>query len=198
MKSYRPTLLKIAHGENWDKLTAEQQAELKKLNSFYCKLHLLANFATETDKNLKKLEKEMHSDAHKPVFHFTTNEFMPFQLVRVACKAFTNRGCDKSGVSAEWKAHCKQQPKVLPQELDLEEIQSKLISFAGNRFNIVYLNACALYYHKDHMGSFLDKWPQPNRLLLSVGALMANPFNIACIRALGIVEKFNWPSLENN
>ena len=34
--------------EHWDSLTIEQKNEFKDMSNFFCKLHLLANSATET------------------------------------------------------------------------------------------------------------------------------------------------------
>ena len=66
---------------------------------------------------------------------------------------------------------------------------SNFVSFIGNRFNILFYNAAALYFHMESITNFLETFPNPNHLLKSVGELMENPFNIACVRALGIVNK---------
>ena len=67
--------------------------------------------------------------------------------------------------------------------------KSYLESFIGNRFNILFYNASALYFHKDSIIDFLCKFPNPNNLLKSVDELINNPFNLACVRGLGIVNK---------
>ena len=39
--------------ENWDMLAKDQKSEMSDMANYYCKLHLLAHFASETDKVLK-------------------------------------------------------------------------------------------------------------------------------------------------
>ena len=56
--------------ENWDKLNEEQKKDFSDMSNFFCKLHLLANFATETDKVLNAFEKIALSSAHENIFVF--------------------------------------------------------------------------------------------------------------------------------
>ena len=81
------------------------------------------------------------------------------------------------------------------------ETKSFFQSFIGNRFNILYYNAAALNFHEEEIKYFLRQWPEPNRLLKSVDELMQNKFNMACVRALGIVDKVLtgplWRVIEN-
>ena len=71
--------------------------------NFFCKLHLLANFATECDKVLKLFE-EMMLEGYNPVYAFNTKESGGVRCVRTACKAFHERGCDKSGVGGHFES----------------------------------------------------------------------------------------------
>ena len=163
---------------NWDSLDEEYRVKLIDMGNFFCKLHLLTNFATETDKYLKSFEKVMTKDDAENQYAFTTKESSPVQLIRIACKAFHPRGSDECGVASPFNSF-------------LSEINetNRFASFIGNRFNILYHNAAALYYHKEHIKNFLENWPNPNRLLKSVNELLENPFNLACVRALAIVDK---------
>ena len=74
--------------EHWDSLTIEQKNEFKDMSNFFCKLHLLANFATKTDKVLDSFEKIALSDAHENTFAFKTFDSGVARLIRTACKAF--------------------------------------------------------------------------------------------------------------
>ena len=49
LKDMQETLLPSAI-ENWTNLTGLQLREIIQMGEFFCKLHLLANFATEYDK----------------------------------------------------------------------------------------------------------------------------------------------------
>ena len=42
---------------NWEKLSAEEQQSLTKLNNFHCGLHLLVNFSQVSDKVISDYEK---------------------------------------------------------------------------------------------------------------------------------------------
>ena len=163
---------------NWDSLDEKYKSQLLDMGNFFCKLHLLSNFATETDKHLKTFEKAMTRDDAENQYAFNTKESSPVQLIRIACKAFHPRGSDECGVASPFTSA-------------LSEINetNHFASFIGNRFNILYHNAAALYFHKEHIDTFLKNWPNPNRLLKSVNELIQNPFNLACVRALAIVDK---------
>ncbi len=68
--------------------------------------------------------------------------------------------------------------------------QSKFIQMVGNRFNVVYLNAPATYYHKDHMQNFIQSYASTViRLFQAVSKDVGNRVHLAGLRALGIVGK---------
>ena len=46
-----------------------------------------------------------------------------------------------------------------------------------------------MYFLKDAIKYFIEGWPEPNKLIKCVDVLMQNPFNMACVRALGIADK---------
>ena len=56
----------------------------------------------------------------------------------------------------------------------------------GNRFNIVFHDAAAVYYHRKHLAAFYQKWPNPNKLLSAVDEDLNNKLYLAEVRALGI------------
>ena len=153
LKAYREELLPEVK-DNWNELNESQQSELKEMGNFFCKLHLLSNFATETDKYLKDFENLVTLDDYEKQFAFNTKESSPTQLVRIACKAFHVRGSDECGVASHFNAY-----------LRTKEVSSYFQSFIGNRFNILYYNAAALHFHKDEVEDFLHRWPEPNKLL---------------------------------
>ncbi|XP_070547896.1 uncharacterized protein [Ptychodera flava] len=64
-----------------------------------------------------------------------------------------------------------------------------LESYKGNRFNIMYYNAAAVYYHASDILQFITNWPNPNRLLSAVSEDLQIPVYKAEIRALGLIDK---------
>jgi hypothetical protein len=45
--------------DNWLDLSEESQTNLRSMGNFFCKMHLLVNFATECDKALKEFEQNI-------------------------------------------------------------------------------------------------------------------------------------------
>ena len=148
------------------------------MGNFYCKLHLLANFASETDKVLKEFESLILHQNYSPEFVFATKESGVARLVRTTCKAFHSRGSDEAGVASYFNSF-----------LFGKKEKSLLIPFIGNRFNVLYYNAATVYYHRDSMLEFLENWPNPNNLLKAVKEDLSNTVFVAELRALGIVDK---------
>lgn len=72
----------------------------------------------------------------------------------------------------------------------------KIKTFLGHRFNMLFTDAAAVYYHNEDIASFLTTWPNPNKLLLSVKFDSFQPILLAVIRALGIVGRLITEPLE--
>ena len=66
------------------------------------------------------------------------------RLIRTACKAFQKHGCEKSGVYIHFSTFLKSWVTRVP-----------LATFKGNRFNILFSDAGALYYIADKAKDFL-------------------------------------------
>ena len=164
--------------KNWNELSADDQSLLGEMGNFFCKLHLLANFATEGDKVLNVFEKFVLCDDYETVFAFNTKESGAARLVRTACKAFHVRGSDEAGVASYFNSFLAGQDQT-----------SQFASFIGNRFNILFYNAAALYYHRHSVLKFVKSWPNPNNLLKAVAEDLSNKVFCAEVRALGIIDK---------
>ncbi|XP_035680013.1 uncharacterized protein LOC118418274 [Branchiostoma floridae] len=63
------------------------------------------------------------------------------------------------------------------------------VTFRGNRFNILFFNAAAVYHHHKHIISFVSSWPDPNGLFKAVKADASQKVYLAGVRALGMVDK---------
>ncbi|XP_065669266.1 uncharacterized protein LOC136088717 [Hydra vulgaris] len=105
-------------------------------------------------------------------------EFGAVRLVRTTCKAFHSRGSEEAGVASWFNSF-----------LSSRNDKSYFVPFIGNRFNILYYNAAALYYHKDAITEFLNAWPNPNNLLKAIKEDITNLVFIVEVRALGIIDK---------
>ena len=68
-------------------------------------------------------------------------------------------------------------------------LQSKLVSFRGERINVIFIIAGAAYYHRNHIIDFLDyHCIQKNKLLFTLSNVKQVTF-LACFRSLDIMGK---------
>lgn len=103
------------------------------MGNFFCKMHILVNFATEADKALKIFESPVINDGNNPHTSDSSSESGCVILIRTACKAFTKHGSDKSGVASYWNSFLNSKERV-----------SKLVTFRGNRFNMAHFMLLSL------------------------------------------------------
>ena len=162
---------------NWDTLDEASQAQLGTLGHFFCKMHLVVNFASESDKCLHEFENNIIESGRNP-HSFGSSESSAVRLVRTAAKAFTAHGSEKAGVASYWESF-----------LSEKELTNKLVTFRSNRFNIIFYDAAALYYHWCHIQDFLNQWLSPNDLLKSIMFDVNEKLTKAGVRALGIIDK---------
>ena len=140
-------------------------------------MHLLSNFAIEVDKTLKIFE-DLALKSKNTQYAFMTKESGTSRLVRTAAKAVHPHGSDEAGIASEFISFLKGRGRDL-----------KIVTYRGNRFNILFYDAGVLYYHWDDLLELLNDWPNPNRLLLAVKEDMTNDVQKAGVRALGIIDK---------
>ena len=69
------------------------------------------------------------------------SESKTVRLIRTACKAFSKHGCEQNGVYQSFTTYL----------LSNNIIKNLLVSFRGNRFNILFYDAGALYYTSPHL-----------------------------------------------
>ena len=163
--------------EKWEDFSEDSKKSLEQIRNFYCKLHLLVNLGEEANKALKLFE-HAATEGRNPLAFLSSNESRSCRLTRTACEAFHPRGSQTAGVSEYFDVH-----------LSENGLESKLVEFIGNRFNIIFYNSAAVFYHKSHIQDFLFKWPSPNRLLQLVAKDIVEPVYLAGVRALGILDK---------
>lgn len=116
------------------------------------------------------------SKSGKNVHTLQTSEAGVTRLVRIASKAFHHRGCDKSGVEDVFTAYL----------MNGHGQKNHLVDYIGNRANILFEGAAALYYHLDHILSFLSMLDHKNNLLLAVEEDAQEMIYKAELRALGL------------
>ena len=162
-------------------MTPEEQGSISTLNNFFCGMHLLVGMADVVSSVLLQWE-TMHF-AESAAAHCTyvrKSKSGVVRLIRTACKALCRHGSEQSGVYQSFTSH-----------LATNGIKrNPLASFRGNRFNILFYDAGAVYYISDVVVSFfLDIWRTPNQLLRAVYSDMQVPEYLAGCRALGLINK---------
>ena len=93
------------------------------------------------------------SDSYEPVFAFNTKQSGIARLVWTECNAFHVRGSDEAGVPSYFISYLAGQSE-----------KSHFAPFIGNRSNILFYNAAALYYHTDSIKDFIKKFPNSIKL----------------------------------
>ena len=118
------------------------------------------------------------SDSYEPVFAFNTKKSGVAQLVRTACKVFQLRGRDEAVVASYFNSYLAGQSE-----------KCHFTPFIGNRFNILFYNAAALYNHVNSIKDFIKKFPNPKNLVKVVQEDITHDVVLAKPRALGIIDK---------
>ncbi|MES9884866.1 MAG: hypothetical protein ABW185_28810 [Sedimenticola sp.] len=176
LQTIREDLLPVVF-EHWDTIPDDMKQEMSKLLSFFCKMHIFVNMASETDKCLAQFEKHIIAEGRNP-FSFNWTESGASRLVRTVSKALTSHGCEKSGVGSHFLTYLQEKGK-----------DNKLISFRGHRFNHLFHVAGVTYYHLSDIKDFLQRWADPNDLLKSIRFDIDETVYVSGIRALGIIDK---------
>lgn len=176
----------ILHGQN---KTEEEKISASSVTGLFCGLHVLPNMATAAVKGMKAFEKE-NNVVKNSIFEGNSagNE-----LIYEVTKSFIEMsGCQKSGDALDFNEY-------------LAQINEKnhLVTFLHNRFNILFVDGAAVFYHRNHISEYLSsgRSSKNNKLLASVQQWISNRVLLAECRALGILSKLVtgplWRLLEN-
>ena len=149
----------------------------KKWVIFFCKVHPLITFAEESNKALLWFESAVMEGKSKYALP-SSGESGTVRLIRTACQAFQKRGNQQAGQLEDFKPYLG--------ELDYP---LKLITMEGQRFNVIFYNGGAVYYHREHVSNFINSKCKNNRLLLAVNEDLSNKVFVAGVRSLGIIPK---------
>ncbi|WAQ95042.1 SPIN3-like protein [Mya arenaria] len=183
LEEFRTDVLKEDLGEEWDNMSEEEQLSISKLCNFFCSLHTLVHMAETASKAL--IEYEVDTGREAPILDPTfKNSAEPgtVRLVRTACKAFSKGGDEKNGQYLTFQTYSKD----FLRENGFRGVP--LERFRGNRFNILFRNAAALFFLKDKLQSYLSI-EHSNRLLASVHHDINIPEYVAGCKALGLISE---------
>lgn len=185
----------LKQNTDWDTLSENEQNSMSRLLNFFCSLHVLVHLAEGAEKALLETDKLMFEDV--PIYDSSfrkQSESGTTRLIRCCSKAFARGGDEKNGAHGPFTAYVSDYLKenglgTLPLE-----------RFRGNRFNILFSNAAAVYFLSEKFIEYLDGG-DTNRLLKAVKHdLNIAEYRAGC-RALGLVSELItkplWSLIEN-
>ena len=157
------------------------------LHFLFCNAHFLLGLSNTCESVLKMCEKELVKDMGHGLGRDASAKFSRFnssgessgaRYIRTGCDVLGPRGDQKNGCKAQWDAFCSE---------TLNE-PSFITSFRMNRFNNFFQGAAGLYFHRDHISTFLHEYKGPLNMKLESVLLDCNCPQINAIeRALGII-----------
>ncbi|XP_076117011.1 uncharacterized protein LOC143084837 [Mytilus galloprovincialis] len=184
LESYRSSMLQ-EHLENYNLLQEPDQMLLSKMYNFFCGLHLLVNIAELMNSVFNNFHKDPPEGTEHPEISLK-GESSILNAVRIASKALASGADEKNGVYLEFKTYLQRQ------QINKYEIKP----FLGNRFNVVFHNAGAIYHLRSHIIHFFKNVKgegtpgKLNQLLKAVLSCLQNDTIIVGCRALGLFNKF--------
>ncbi|XP_069103061.1 putative leucine-rich repeat-containing protein DDB_G0290503 [Argopecten irradians] len=161
--------------DNWDTLTEDEKNKTAEVNGLFCGLHVIINMASASLKGLKEFED------HNEIVNNYNQQSAASELIRACAKAFmVTSGDEKSGDALEFKHF-----------LDSMEQKFHFITFKHNRFNVLFHDAGAMYFHCKHVLEYLSsgRTSKCNKLLTAIHNGCENERILSECRALGLVGK---------
>lgn len=172
--------------DNYHQLSNEEQKLCGQMNNFFCGLHLLLGMADVCEPALRKFEtaflnERLIGSAMQPELkRYHRAESGTLRLLRTASKAFARGEDEKSGVFIHWKTY-----------LDNKKEKNLILRFKHNRFNMIFLEGQAIYYHKDDICHFLEHvHGTSNDLLKAVLLDCKEDLYMAGTKSLSYISKF--------
>ena len=176
LKVYRASFLpKIM--PNFHELSAEEVSKVVRMNQLFCGMHAIIGMANVCKDALKEFENVAASEL--VTSGYQKGNARSFDILMEISKAFTTgHEYQKGGVVDFWESY-----------LSSKGLRNHIVSFRGERINVLYVIAGAAYYHRDHIKDFLENDCIQTRKLLQVIRDIGQKIFRACFRALGIVGK---------
>ncbi|KAK6177735.1 hypothetical protein SNE40_015779 [Patella caerulea] len=171
----------VSHLPQFSELSDSEKANMIQINGIYCGLHAISNLGTIASKSLKIYEEiALETGSKVTNFSFQKGNARTFDLVFEASQAFTRTGNQRSGCAENCTDY-----------LDIINEKNHIISFLHHRFNVIFIDGAALFYHRNHILDFLNGFNlNDNRLLKCINESIMSPICQAGLRALGIFAFF--------
>ena len=176
LKIYRASFLPQIM-PNFHELPADEISKCVRMNQLFCDMHAIIGMANVCKDALKEFENVAASEL--VTSGFQKGNARSFDILMEISKAFT-------------RAHSYQKGGVVDfteSYLSNKELRNKIVSFHGERINVLFVIAEAAYYHRNHIKDFLENdCIQTGKLLQAIRDIGEKIFP-ACFQALGITGK---------
>ena len=143
LKIYRASFLpKIM--PNFHELSAAEVSKVVHMNQPFCGMHAIIGMTNVCKDVLKEFEKVAASEL--VTSGFQKGNARGFDILMEISKVFTRaHSYQKGGVVDFWESY-----------LCNKGLKNHIVSFHGERINVLYVIAGAAYYHRDHIKEFLE------------------------------------------
>ena len=162
---------------NFHELSTEELAGVVRMNQLFCVMHSIHGIGNVCKDSLKDFEASAAPEITTHGFQKATAR--SYNILWEISKALTyGHGYEKAGVVYYFEPY-----------LNERGIQNRLVSFRGERINILFVIAADAYYHCNHILYFLDYHCITQNKLLAASTDVQQTIFQACFRALGIMGK---------
>ena len=149
-----------------------QDGDIPRLNQTFCAAHVVINMGTVA----KDTCKEFEDICEHPNPRASSATAHTFDILWACSKSLTqNHNYQKAGVLPQWKAYMEERGK-----------KDHLVSLKGERINMMFVLAAALYHHRADITDFLEDPDVQNKLTLSLKPIN-DPVISSLLRACGII-----------
>ena len=182
LESYRAEILPVVLSD-WEEFDEDLKQQLMRMNNFFCGLHGLVHIAETVNGSAKEIE----------ILHFGGGDKVPIRdsrfktssesgvcrMIRTTCKVFAYGGDAKTSVHGRFMSFTKDMLKAAGYR------SLPLTPYRGNRFNILFHNACSIFWMHHSMIEFLKKDGGVPWVIHDLKV----PFFMAECKALGVICK---------
>ncbi len=176
LREYKESLLpKIT--PLYHSFTAKELQDAIRINKTFCGMHAIVGMGTVSKEALTEFETIAAPDAETRGFKRAGSR--TYNLMYEVSKALVpGHNYQKAGVSDYFIPYLKSQGH-----------KSHLISFRGERINVIFVMGGAAYFHREHILVFKDKYCITDNKLLNAIKDLENPVFQAGLRSIGIIGK---------
>ncbi|PIC41462.1 hypothetical protein B9Z55_008868 [Caenorhabditis nigoni] len=157
---------------DYDKLTKDEKAEFTYFSQYFCQLHVISNYTNVVLKTL--LEHELGTSKGLKI-----GEPSVFTLIKNVSQLFGQRGSGLHGILQMWSAWCEK----------YQINRFTFPSFIGNRFNILFVIASRVFFHRYHLIEFIKECDCSKTDLRATRDLLENDIIVEHLHVLGLLDQ---------